>query len=724
MKKMLSVLILLGMLITVGCAQNDREVSDTDVIKEVNPRGNNAEDIITEVNPRENNAEDIITEVNPQDNKTEDIILNSDSDVVSWVNGAIKENLTENMELSPKDDFHLFVNYDWLRSTEIPAGYSSWSCFGAVAEETNEKIRSVLSDEALEGHDAELVRSFYHAILDWDERNKRGIEPLVQIIEDIKDIQSLDELTSLISDWERSRFVPWFIEAAVTPGRADSSRNIVEIKTRQHNNGFSSSYSSLRNPAEEKKLVASILSRAGYSQIEAAQMYDVAMNDVEPYLSIFPSLYEDNASEDFYAKHSSVLTKEEVGNLTSAFPLLNVLKARGFGENEEYQVLCPELFKNLDLIYTEGMLEKLKKYLIVCSVMNIASYMDREAYEMCQTYKNKVFGIKGSVSDEEEALSTVENKLDVPLSRAYLQKYDASEIKTDITKLIEQIVAEYKDMLRGEDWLSEETRKQAIDKLEVIKIHAIYPEEWTDYSQLNLAGLSFWDAVVKIKDYNKEKEISRIGKNVDGYEWKMSTLQANAYYDVQDNSINIFLGIMGGDLYYDGISDEELYAGIGTLIGHELSHAFDTSGALYDKNGNYKNWWTEQDYEAFRKRVEKLVSYYDRIPAGNAWYEGNIKGAQICKEAIADMAGMKVILRLAEKKENFDYERFFIAYAKHWREVSTNEAEKNKQMADTHPLNYLRTNVTLQQFDIFFKTFSIQKGDNMYLDEEHRVCVW
>ena len=276
-------------------------------------------------------------------------------------------------------------------------------------------------------------------------------------------------------------------------------------------------------------------------------------------------------------------------------------------------------------------------------------------------------------------------------------------------------------MLAEEDWLSAETREKAVEKLEAITINAVYPEKWRDYSGLSLEGLGFYDAMTAIGDFNTAYNLSLLNTKVDHELWQFDTLQTNACYDPQDNSINIFRGILGGTFYREDMSTEELYAGIGSAIGHEISHAFDTNGAQFDASGTLSNWWTEEDYAAFLARAQKLIDYYDTMTAFGGY---QVQGQNIQTEAIADMAGLKCMLGLLEQKGDVDYRVFFEAYAKLWARLNTREIEYYCLMQDPHPLHYLRTNVTVQQFDRFLEAFDIQEGDGMYLDPAERVLVW
>ena len=705
MKKALTVFILIIAIMTTGCTKKTDVDAPTDGAAGVQPSGSTSEP----------------TTDNPREHWEDELYYNNGTIVTPWADSALKENLKGDITLSAKEDFHLYVNYDWLKNTEIPAGYSSFSYIDEINNQVIENALTLLSDESIKGHDVKLVRDLYSAILDWDERNKRGIEPLLKMIEEIESVKTLDELTDLICDSDKERVLPRFVDISVQPALTDSSKYVASVSVMEHkspttlrfNNDFI---------ATEKQFFAKMMERAGYSQIEAAQMYDAAINYIDAILQwSMNNTQGDSQSADYREKNTIIVSKEEVQNLTDNFPLMRILESQGFGNVVEYQIFYPDAFKMLDKLYTAENLKNLKKSMIVNGVMAMAPFLDQETIGYINDYINKVSGTKDSISDEVNALLIVKSYLDVPLSNVYLQRYEVAELKERITQLIRQILDEYRVMIKEEVWLSEEMRTYAIEKLNALKILAVCPDEAEDLSALDLDGLSYFDAINRLSDFYKEKHISQIGRPVNDYAWQGSVLDVNAYYFPQNNSICIPLGILTDKLYYDGISDEELYAGIGTIIGHELSHAFDTKGALYDKNGDYKDWWVQEDYSAFQKRADRLVKYFNHM---TGFWGGAVNGPLVSGEAIADIAGMKVILQLAEKKENFDYEKFFTAYAKHWRMISTAEYEKYLLMSDTHLLKYLRTNAVLQQFDIFFETFDIHEGDNMYLAPKSRVSVW
>lgn len=644
---------------------------------------------------------------------------------IPWIDSNLKDNITANMELSPKEDFHLYVNHQWLLENEIPEGYTLAGPFLDVYMDTTQKAQALLEDETIEGHEAALCRELYQTWLDWDQRNALGMEPVMERVKDIQSIQSIEELSAFLCDEERSRNVPAFLGCVNSADYNDASSYVVNVVNEGLLLEDSAEYEKRTEQGERyekayRELGAVMLKKAGFSQEEAEMVLEQTL-ELETELAGGILTMEELMSPDVYERVNNVYTMEELKSLCSHYPLTEIIQSMGYGNGERLSVAQPEYFTILDGLYNEENLEKIKSYMLFNYLTSMASRLDQEAFDAQIQFANTVEGSTGRLPDEEYAFWVVMKYLTQPLSRAYIEKYDASKEKQDIVRMCEEIIGMYRRMLENQEWMSEETRQMALEKLDNIKINAVYPDEWEDYSGLSIEGVSLIEALNAIGDFETARDWKRTNQKVDRDEWNINTLESNACYIPQNNSINIFLGILGSEFYREDMTEEQLYGGIGSVIGHEISHAFDTSGAQFDKEGNLSNWWTDEDLAAFQERADRLIAYYDGITAYGGY---QVPGKNIQTEAIADMAGTKCILMIAEEKEGFDYDSFFRQYASLWKELSSPEREYSNLNQDPHPLNYLRTNVTLQQYEEFYETYDIQPGDTMYLAPEDRVAVW
>lgn len=650
------------------------------------------------------------------------IILNDGS---PWVDSDLKIVVDNSTRPDEKDDFYFSVNYDWLCETDIKEGSTSESSFTAAGRNTTQKALKLMTDDSLTGHDADLVRSLYNTITDWDKRNKLGIEPVKPVLNDIAGISSLAGLNDFICDPDRSNCVSTFVSIANETDLNDSNKYIVYINNDSLLLEDAAEYINLTSAGErayeaKKTVIKSMYARLGISEDEAEARFNRVMGFEEEIAKKALSRADFN-SPDIYDKINNVYSKEEIGNLTKAFPLKEFIDGFGYGDEDRYAIYQPEVIKRFDELYTEDNLDVMKDYMVIHYLLYAVDKLDRECSKLEEERINTQYGTEGSTDDETTAYNKVLKLIPEPLERVYLDKYSAAEMKKDITDICEEIIDGYKVMIAGEEWLTEETKERAVQKLSKMKIKAVYPDKWMDYSGLDLEGLNYLECCQAINRFNGNADRERTGKRVDNDIWTVNILQCNAFYSRQDNSINIILGILDDAFYNMDMTREEKLGGIGSVIGHEISHAIDETGAGFDEEGNLYTWWSDSDKAVFNERAERLVSFYDGILCFNGTNE---TGSNVKDEALADMAGMKVLLDIAGREDDFDYDKFFRQNARIWRSITSPEAEYDKLIKGEHPLNYLRTNVTLQQFDEFLDTYDIKEGDGMYLAKEDRIAVW
>lgn len=642
-----------------------------------------------------------------------------------FIDSDLKINVTANECPDIKDDFHFAVNYDWLKQADIAEGYTSESSFTRAERNTTERAMSLLTDDSLSGHDAELVRDMYAAITDWDRRNEQGIEPLKPVITDIAGIKTLEGLSDFICDPKRSNCVSTFVSIMNETDLNDSERYIVYINNDTLLLEDAAEYAELTSAGErayeaKKNLVKAMYSRLGIGEDEAQARFNRVLGFEERLAEVALSRQDFN-SADIFDKVNNIYTEEEIGSLTKAFPLKDFIEGFGYGKAGRYAVYQPKVIQRLDELYTDANLDVMKDYMTIHYLIYAADKLDRECYDLAVARINAQYGTDGSTDDEITAYNTILKLIPEPLEKVYLEKYDAVSMKEDITCICNDAIEGYRDILKGEEWLSEETRVKAVKKLESMKINAVYPDKWLDYGALDLSGLGYLECCHAINAFNADIDRSRTGQKVDKDIWTVNILQCNAFYNKQDNSINIILGILDDAFYGEDMSREELLGGIGTVIGHEISHAFDEKGSQFDESGNLKAWWNEEDHKAYSERTAVLAQYFDGMTGFN---KTNVTGSNVSAEASADMAGMKVMLYLADKEPDFDYDKFFRQYAGIWRSITSPEAEYDKLLKDQHPLNYLRTNVTLMQFDKFYEVYDVNEDAGMYLAPDERVAVW
>ena len=647
-----------------------------------------------------------------------------------WMNSNIAGMVTMDVTESYKDDFYYAVNHDWLRDAKFKPGMATEASFLDASWIVQDRCLSFLADENLTGDDADLIQNYYELYLDWDGRNAAGVMPIKPFVDSLMEISSLDDMTEFLLTEENYKYGTFLIPVGLSTYAEDSTLYEVAIRKPNLLLGDAAEYTELtpngeRTKAYREGVASYMLGRFGMSDKEIEDTLAKAWAFDEK-LSKFQKTVLEQYDPSYLKESVNMVTMEEIEAMSPDFPLPEYLEKFGWAESKLLDVEWPEAIEGLNSLYTEENLEELKAELLVRDASSYIDSLDEEAYREAQRLMNEITGTKESEPDNEAAFYETRSFFPDSFARLYKDRYLTEEMKDNITKICEDCIDTYSEMMDEEDWLSEETRSYAKEKLSKMTIHAVYPEKWEDYSIYHVKpadeGGTYFEAVMDYSLANTERDRSRINGKVDKDIWGIDILDTNAFYKPYDNSINIIPGFFCDYTYSEDMSIEQIYGAIGCVIGHEISHGFDTNGAQFDADGNMADWWSKEDYATFQERAGKLIDYYDHVVAfdDGTPYQGQI----VQTEAIADMAGMKCILKMAEKIEGFDYDEFFKAYELLWARISTLESCESSVMTDSHPLHYLRGNVTVQQFDEFLDTYGIKEGDGMYLASEDRILVW
>ena len=656
------------------------------------------------------------------------------TEYASWVNSDIQEWVKEIGEAEAKDDFHLHVNREWMVNTVIPDGYSSFDTITERALEVDSQLMDILENPEKETdpaliHDQELVQKYYSMWLDWDSRNKLGVSALRELLDPLMKVKTLDDLTAYLS-------MPRTVISATELAQCDVSMDwnnadyyavyvmpVDLIFGDSMYYGYMEESDAMAEPYYNE-VIRHILVELGYSDEEATEVLKSCFA-FEKDISEHIMTTEEESARDAVVKENNPRTLEELEAEAGDFPIRKILEASGADKSDSYILTQPDWLEAMDVLYDEDYVEHLRDYLICYTVQDYATLLDRETYDIYYKVINGISGAVGTKSDQKSATDAVDDFLPSQLGRLYTDKYVSDETQKEVTDITKEIMDEYRVMLSEETFLTEETRREAVNKLDNLALRIAKPLKWEDDTELNFVGSAEGGNLISAQDevgaYWVKRMQSRINQKVDRELWTSRVQQVNAFYDPTQNSITLCGGILGGALYNPEMTREELFANVGDTIAHEISHAFDTTGCQFDEKGNLRNWWTQQDQEAFAARADKLAAYYDNI---EPFMDVYCVGSQIEGEAIADLVAIKILLRIARNDSNVDYDKFFRAYAETWRTITTARSEFYVLSQDTHPLPYLRVNCVVQQFDEFYETYGVKKGDGMYLAPKDRLEVW
>ena len=654
-----------------------------------------------------------------------------------WMYIDLIGNVTVNTPADLKDNYALWANKDRILSLEIPEGYASAGDLVDITIQAEADKKAMFHGHVPENHDAGLAYNYYYLLTDWDSRDAVGVAPLKEMVDVVDEIKSLEDLTEYLvnTPGEDRLFCFWTPEARQDPEEPGSS--ILSLRY---------GYAFLKDRAEYREMTAEgeyqkevittflqkMLAKLGYSEEEAKQKIDNCFAWETMTNSVDPDEGKNDSSE-FTNDIDRLYTRDDLKAITSNVPLLETLeKADGYPAMDKYYIQDPVYFEKLNELYTEENLPLMRDYLIMQGIREKADVLDWESYVLLDEclaaidHDDNAPALDKETYPESEAYEDVDIVLGWPVARLYVENYTNPEDKERISELVDEIVAAYYGIIDEADFISDETRAGAFAKLDTLSKNVLYPDSWEPYSfeDVDFAskeeGGTLWEAYRAVKKHEHKKAVASASGPYDKTVWDGLPFGVNCGYEPAVNGIYIYAGFAQGDNYYPGMSDEELYAKIGTGIAHEISHAFDAEGSKYDKDGNMNNWWTEEDRAAFLEKNEKLVAYYNAM---HPWEGQDFDGDNMKGEACADMAAVKCILRVAAGKENFDYDKFFRAFADRYACLDTLPMAMAR-LADVHPMNYLRVNGVLQQYDEFLDFYGITEGDNMYLAPEDRVAIW
>ena len=565
--------------------------------------------------------------------------------------------------------------------------------------------------------------------LDWESRNKLGVQPLKDRLTPLMEVETLEDLTDYLSRPETAISATELLTCDVDINWNDTSHYAVYVAPVDLIFGDSMYYGMMsESDAMEEpyydQVIRHILVELGYTDSEATSILKGCFafeQDIAEHIMTT----EEESARDAIAKQNNPRTMEQLEQEAGDFPIREMVAAYGGEGSDVYILTQPDWLSAMAVLYDEDYVEYLKDYLICYTAQDYATLLDRDCYDIYYEVINGISGAVGTKSDEKSASDAVNTFLPMQMARLYADRYVTDETKEEVTGLVREILAEYRIMLAEETFLSEDTRKSAVKKLDNLLLRIAKPEHWEDDSGLNFKGTDEGGNLLSAQDevgaFWVQRMQGMVNQKVDQRVWTSKVQQVNAFYDPSQNSITICGGILGGALYNAEMSREELFANVGDTLAHEISHAFDTTGCQFDEKGNFRNWWTKEDQKAFAERADKLVAYYDQI---EPFQDVNCVGSQIEGEAISDLVAMKILLRIAAKDKNFDYDRFFRSFAQTWRTITTVQSEYYTLSQDTHPLPYLRVNAVVQQFQEFYDTYGVKKGDGMYLAPEKRLEVW
>ncbi|PXY40095.1 M13 family peptidase [Flavobacterium cheongpyeongense] len=645
-------------------------------------------------------------------------------------------------EISPKDNFFQYVNGTWLDKTEIPSDRTTWGSFNELVKKTDKDAMEILKSASKNpkyksNTDQGKAVNLFATVLDTAGRNKRGIDPLKPYLKKIDAIKNVADLQKYLVEMEPQGGNDFF-KIYIGADEKNSSKNSVTLAVSRLGLSDKDYYTSEDKDSKEKRAkyelhLARMMQFIGESP-EKAKQSSTEIIALETALST-PRL-DRVESRDSRLQYNP-MTVADLQKLTPAIKWDAYFTGLGLAKLDTVVVSETRYMKALQNIYTENKVPQWKAYLkwtlLNRSTFHLTTDIETANFDF---YSKTLRGALKQLPREETALQIVNRSIGEALGKLYVEKVFPAEAKTKATDMIHNIILAYQNRINNLSWMSGATKLKAIEKLNKITIKVGYPDKWKDYSALEIKsvaeGGSYFENARNLAKWNFNKGLEKLNKPVDKSEWGMSPQTVNAYYNPSYNEI-VFPAAILQPPFYNYQADEAVnYGGIGAVIGHEISHGFDDSGARYNADGNLIDWWTAEDLKQFTALGTALADQYSALePLPGIHVDGKFT----LGENIGDLGGINAAydgLQLYLKKngnpgliDGFTPEqRFFISWATVWRTKTRDEAIKNQVKTDPHSPGMYRAYVPIQNVDAFYDAFEIKKGDKMYVEPEKRVKIW
>ncbi len=624
-----------------------------------------------------------------------------------------------------KDDFYAAVNKEWLDSSQIPAGEARNNTFFQLRDENEKRISEILNTLSQkdwpQGSKEQKLVDFYQSALDLDSRNEQGIEPVRKYLQAYEEADSLEQLIQTDIDINRETGYGQLLFYYLYQDPQDSSSYIMyhQALVPTWEKDF---YTSPDKRDACIRYISRLLTLAGEDEA-TVQSVSKKIFDMEKELSensLDPEEYYD------VDKTYNVYSLEQLESLYPNFDFKKTITDTGYQLPDRVWVDDEGLLLKSAQYFNEENLELLKDYAKFKFIHACGFSLSREFIEAEQEFDARVYGVEGVKTDQQLAVIAVKDYLPDYLGEIYVEKYFSEQAKKDVEEMVANFIEVYKQKIINLDWMSNETKERALKKLDNMNVKIGYPDKWpttldnTDIISYEDGG-SYFDNVCRISLAYINENIAKQGQPVDKSTWIMPVYEVNAYYNPQNNEIVFPAGILQEPFYSVNASPAENYGGIGTVIAHEITHAFDTVGGKFDEMGNAKNWWTEDDYQNFMERSKRVQEFYDGLEI-IAGIESD--GELTLFENIADLGAMSCCLKVLSRYENPDYQAFFKSNAVIWRQTLTRQMADYFSKVDVHSNAKLRVNRTVVNFDEFYEAFDIGEKDGMYMPPEERVGIW
>lgn len=634
--------------------------------------------------------------------------------------------------MGPAGDYYDYINSVWLKKTTLEEGASVKSDIDRLNQTVSSRITDIIFslyrryyNKGEEFDDTSIERkiiSVYSAAANQGYRDKIGIEPIKPLLDKIDATEKTSDLVDVMAELEKNGFST-LIKISLDTDVNGSNKSLPAVagcytgmdKALMTGDGAD------KHIKIYKEYVKELFEISGEENSEQMAEYTAELCKELAEIMNTETIVSDISKQDV------VYDAQKIKGIFTNFDIIEYFNKIGFGKAKKYIVYDENLAKHINQIITDDKLDALKAYLKASVLDSSSLYLSTDMFEAYQRYYNKLYGADIDAIPSDYATGIVQELLGWELGSLYIKEYFPETAKKLIEDMTKQIIQEYEKIVRASTRIAPRTRNNIITKLKNIKVYAAYPDNIEDYCKTYIVlnptedGGSLMEyRMAYANAYAEECKMVVDGDIIPSKEvWRMYPQTVNAMYDVLSNSITIPAGILQAPYFEASAEYAENLGGIGAVIAHEISHAFDRTGAQFDENGNLSDWWTDADKQAFSKLCEKVVAEYNEAKIDHSY----VNGEMTLNENIADIAAMTCIISLIGD-DHIKLDKMFKNYAKTWRIKATDEYTKLMLKTDVHSPNKIRVNRVLSNFDEFKRLYGVVEGDGMYIPEEKVISIW
>ena len=644
----------------------------------------------------------------------------------------------ENMDTTavPGEDFYKYACGGWMKLNPIPAEYSRYGSFDKLGEDNQKRLQAIFDDvvskrkELGKGSDAQKIADFYTVAMDSVRLNAEGFNPIIEDLKKIDNINNASDVAKYMGEVSNVNiFFGMYVDADIKNAKSNLLQTYqggIGMGQKDYYFDTTESITEVRNAYVQH--VQKMFEMIGVTTEEAANNAKLVMNIESRIANSHFSQVELRDPEGNYNKYS-------YDDLLKEYPDFDwkALFDAMYIKVKEISTSQPSAVKEAIAILNDTPIDQIKTYIKWQLINSASSYLsDDFSKENFEFYGKIMSGSEEQSPRWKRAVEVVNSSLGMAVGRIYCDKYFHEDAKKRMEKLVDNLLKAYSERINNLDWMSEETKAKAQEKLSAIYVKVGYPNKWIDYSSLEInKDDSYWDIVKKASKFEVDFMLDKLNRPVDKDDWYMTPQTVNAYYNPTTNEICFPAGILQYPFFDMEADDAFNYGAIGVVIAHEVTHGFDDQGCQFDKDGNLVNWWTDSDKENFTQRTKVMEEYFNQIEVAPGLYAN---GAFTLGENIADHGGLQVAYHAfknatkdapLEVIDGFTPEqRFFISYANVWAGNIRDEEVVRRTKVDPHSLGKWRVNGALPHIGAWYEAFNITPESPLYLAPEKRVSIW